>query len=211
MKKLFLPKSILFCFSILLISQSSLAEPQEVDFSINKNLITQDGEILVSFDPVLSKKSPRQFLVRPVLENGNVFIFNFRSNKWVSSGALWTELPRLEEVMKLRISATGLEKTSLKLILKDPERNLEIETRSKPVWGKRIYSNYIESVNTSLASAKHTETGSFFDTAALSEGGQTIRDSKSYLMENFLLIFLLTAAVLSTAVLILGKRMFVGK
>ena len=150
MKKLILPKIIMFTLLVFVAVYTDVYAQQTVGFSINKNLIMQDGEILVSFDSGLSDKEMLGYLVRPRMENGIVHIFNPGTKKWVGGSDPWSEMPQMDSVMKIKISSTGLEKTSLGFTLINPEKNVEIETESKSVWGKRVYQDYIYHVNESL-------------------------------------------------------------
>ena len=145
---------------VLLILPTFIAHSQTYfDYSLDKNLISQDGVVEVDLYFDIPKQSQNQFLVRPVLDNGLMYIYSSKTQSWINSGDLWTNMPELSEKVKIKIASTSFEKVSLKFVLKNTYTEKEYETLAKPIWGKKIYKNYIGAINDSVSVSRVSAAG----------------------------------------------------
>ena len=117
------------------------------DFYLGRYLIGKDEEITVHLKYDLQNFKEDSFLVRPVIENGIVEIYNVGNNFWVTSYSILPSLPILNEEMTIKIRGLEVEKTGLYFQIFNMSTGEIYTTPKKTVWSKKIYSKYLEKVN----------------------------------------------------------------
>jgi len=140
-------RKIIFFTLILLYKIFCIAEGGYFDFSLSRYLIDENREMVVDVKYRLDGFIEDIFIVKPVIENGTVEIFNPEKNLWASSFSLVSDLPDLKKEMLIRVKGFGIEKTNLYfeiLNLSDGQVHL---TPKKEVWSKKVYEKYLENLN----------------------------------------------------------------
>jgi hypothetical protein len=118
---------------------------------LGRYLIDCDREIQVGFKYELQGFDDGDFLVRPVIKNGTVEIFNSDANTWVGSYSLISELPSLQKEMLIRVKGFDVIKSSLYFEILNTKTGEVFSTPQKEIWSKGIYSNYGELINSNLS------------------------------------------------------------
>ncbi len=144
-------KYFLFFIILLALCKVSYAEFTQFDFSLGRYLVDNDKEIIVNFDYLLSGYEDKDFLVRPVIENGIVEIFNAGNNSWVSSFDLISDFPILKKEMIIKISGLYVEKSSLIFEIYNTKSGENYTTPAKGVWSGKVYSKYLDKLNAGLS------------------------------------------------------------
>src|SRR4030066_1416527 len=62
---------------------------------------------------------PERFLIRPFVDKGIIKIYNSKSNMWVESGDLWTNIPDLSEEISLYLDPANNTRISLSFEIMD--------------------------------------------------------------------------------------------
>lgn len=146
----------IYIFVILILSNFLSYSQTFFDYSLDKNLVSQDGVVEVNLYFDIPKQFQDQFLIRPVLDNGLMYIYNPKVQSWINSNDLWSNMPDLSEKVKVKVASTSFEKVSLKFVIKNTYTQKEFETLAKPIWGKKIYKNYIGTINNAVSVPRET-------------------------------------------------------
>jgi hypothetical protein len=121
---------------------------------LGRYLIDCDKDIEVSFQYDLEGFDGGDFLVRPVIKNGTVEVFNFNTNNWVGSYSLISEVPNLQQKMLIRMKGFDVDKSSQYFEIFNIKTGEISSTPEKEIWSKQIYSNYGELINSNLSKIK---------------------------------------------------------
>ena len=92
----------------------------------------------------------RDSIVRPKAKVGTISIFDHSENKWVLGTALWSELPKIEERMRVRIEGIDDGKTEIYFEILDGKKYTVHTTPKQTVWGYKPYGDYREKINVFL-------------------------------------------------------------
>jgi hypothetical protein len=165
-------------FFVQVLSVQTLAQ-EVINFVIERNLITYDGKFKVTFD--IDSAVGKDYYVRPKLNNGNIHVFNPKSNNWVKSGGVWTDMPKLDKELFLRISSLEQKQNILSFEFLDVNTGEISESSERTIYGKRVYDNYIDSVNMSLKNVGHINEpeGEVTPMQAQTDTGKNLGISKS--------------------------------
>lgn len=140
-------KKLIFLFTLTLCFFNSYANSTNFDFYLGRYLVDKDEEIKVHFKYDLQNFNEDNFLVRPVIENGLVEIYNMGNNSWADSSSTLPSLPALNKEMTIKIRGFEIEKTALYFQIFNTYTGEIYTTPKKPIWSKKIYSKYLEKVN----------------------------------------------------------------
>ena len=130
----------------------SFAQNTNFDFSLGKYLVDGYGEIIVHFDYDLQNYDEETFLVKPIIKNGIIEIFNSDKNSWVSSYSLMSDLPNIKKEMEIKIKGLEVEKSSVYFQIFNTSTGKIYTTPEKFVWSKKVYSKYLEKINEKVTS-----------------------------------------------------------
>ncbi len=164
-------------FFLFFFNKFSYAEFSNFDFSCDSYLYRKDIPQSVSFKYLLSGYEEKDFLIRPLLQNGFIEILNKDTGTWVSSLVLLNSLPTLDKSMKVRISGVELEKTSLSFEIYNTKNGEVYKTPNKDIWSDRVYFDYVNKINSNLfhfaldkEETDGNNTSNMVDTAVISSG-----------------------------------------
>jgi hypothetical protein len=150
---------ILIFFSVLIfIVRVSYAASVNFDFSLKEHLVSENIKIPVSFSYLLLGYKDMDFLVKPMIGNGNVEIFNPERNLWVGNFSSTNLFPKLSKNMFIRFQNLKADRTYLWFEISDVWGGKKYITPKKYVWGEEIYDGYVEEVNYSLINYRDTTT-----------------------------------------------------
>jgi len=142
---------LIFCILLLLFSFSSEADFTPFDFSLGRYLIDESKEMDTSFKYDLENYEEEDLLVRPLIENGIIEIFNIDKNSWVGSYAPLSELPSLKKSILIRIKGFVVQKSSLKFEIFNTKSGEIYTTPPKNIWSKRVHEKYLVKLNDNLS------------------------------------------------------------
>jgi hypothetical protein len=147
--------SVLLLFSFRSNAQETSNVLENVDYKIERNLITYDGKFKVTFS--FSDYLKGLYYVRPILSNGNVEIYNPASKEWVKSGEVWSKMPMLDNELFLKISSLEQKDHILNFDLMNTKDSSISKLSEKTIYGKKVYDNYVGSVNMSLKNVHYLD------------------------------------------------------
>jgi len=134
-----------------MLSSKVNADFTQFDFSLGRYLLDENKEIKVDFKYDILNYVEKNFLVRPVINNGIVEIFNSETNLWVNSYSNISELPFLENEMLIRIKGLRVEKSCVHFEIFNIKNGEKYNTPVKDVWSEKVYSKYIGKLNKNLS------------------------------------------------------------
>lgn len=140
-------KKLIFLFTLILCCFNAYADSTNFDFYLGRYFVDKDEDIKVHFKYDLENFNESSFLVRPVIENGLVEIYNAGNNSWANSSSVLPELPVLSKEMVIKIRGFEIEKTTLYFQIFNTSTGEIYTTPKKTIWSKKIYSKYLERVN----------------------------------------------------------------
>lgn len=140
-------KKLIFLFTLILCCFNAYADSTNFDFYLGRYFVDKDEDIKVHFKYDLENFNESSFLVRPVIENGLVEIYNAGNNSWANSSSVLPELPVLSKEMVIKIRGFEIEKTTLYFQIFNTSTGEIYTTPKKTIWSKKIYSKYLEKVN----------------------------------------------------------------
>lgn len=140
-------RKIIFVSFLLFYKIFCVAENNYFDFSLSRYLIDENKETVVNFKYELEGFTEELFLIKPVIENGIVEIFNPEKNSWASSYSLFSDLPNLQKEMLIRVKGFGMDKTGLYFEILNLSNGQVYLTPKKEVWSKKVYEKYLENLN----------------------------------------------------------------
>ena len=205
MKYLILSLLILF----FVICNHGYASDTFFEFKLSKNLVLGDEEIIANFFYNLSDVSEESFLVRPVIENGLVKVFDPQKPGWVSGTDVWSSMPRLGKEMRIRIGGMKAPKTFLCFEVKDLRTAVVYKTSKKPLWSKTAYGSYVDGINESLRGLEISKQESNFSSSdVLGESTETTQSiGLKDLSYNFVIFGSVAAFLIGAAGIIMVKYM----
>lgn len=120
------------------------------DFSLKEYLVSENVETTVFFSYLLSGYINKDFLVKPLIGNGTVEIFNSEKNEWIGSFSSTNSFPKISESMLVRFQNLIVDKTYLWFEIKNVKDGSTYFTPKKYIWGEKTYYGYVEEINYSL-------------------------------------------------------------
>lgn len=131
------------------------------DFNLNRYLVFKEDILEVNFYYDLENVTSSDFLVRPQIKNGVVNIYNPKSETWESESSLRSNLPLLEEIMKIKINGSMIKKTELNFEILSTKESKTYTTPKRTIWfNNSIYKEYNQLVNSSLNRSESNVLGS---------------------------------------------------
>jgi hypothetical protein len=118
------------------------------DFLPSAKLLDYDGTVFVKIFYDLKDYREKDFLVRPISDNGLIFIYDDLRNTWQAGNALWSELPYLQREMRLKLKGyrfLGVHLQILNLLTGET-----YQTPSYKFWFRDNYRNYTKTVNNNI-------------------------------------------------------------
>lgn len=159
----------------------SYAESAYFDFVVKSFLVSNNKDIAVNFKFDISNQFLERFTVRPVLSNGIVSIYNDKTGAWVLGNSFWSDLPKLQKDMRIKINGFTSNTTGLYFEIYDTKTFNIYDTPKKKVWNHALYDSYILTLNQNIndwnnnkSSEEETPVGT----------GKTVESSKSGLKHN---------------------------
>ena len=140
-------KYVIFLIVSIVMAVVCSADFTAFDFSLGRYIVDENMGIKVDFQFSLFGYEKEDFLVRPVIKNGIVEIFNSSEGVWVSSDSPLSKLPYLEDSVFIRIRGLGVEKSVIYFEIFNTVNGESYKTSEKTIWSNEVYSEYIESVN----------------------------------------------------------------
>jgi len=178
-------KYVIFLLLTFVMTMFCKADFTSFDFSLGRYIVDEgkDTKVILKFS--LFGYEKEDFLVRPVLKNGIVDIFNSKDGIWISSDTTLTDLPKLENSVVIRIKGLGVEKSGLYFEIFNTVNGESYKTPEKTVWSGKVYSEYIESVNKVLDGNKVLKDE--LNSQQLNYLDEVKIDSHEIMTENFVL------------------------
>lgn len=177
-------KYLIFLLLSLLLSFISHADFTPFDFSLGRYLIDEHKEIRVSFKYDLVDYDEKDFLIRPVIKNGIVEVFNPDTNLWTGSFQPISEMSYLKEEALIRVKGLSIEKSSLDFEIYNIKSGEIYSTSAKDIWSKKVYSKYIESLNGNLSNNFLNKEERAFESDELVEFAEIEIENKKSLVEK---------------------------
>lgn len=148
----------IFIFFVLLfyLGGVSHASFTNFDFSLKEYLVSENTETEVYFSYLLSGYKNIDFVVKPLIGNGTVEIFNTDKKEWAGSFSSTDNLPEVSENMLIRFQNLKVDKTYLWFEIKSVKDGKTYLTPKKSVWGEKIYGGYVEEINYSISNYENT-------------------------------------------------------
>ena len=169
----------LVTFLIIFIFSLSLAKSfTNFDFFLGRYLLDSDKEIKVSFDYDLENYQEKNFLVRPVVNNGMVEIMNTEKGSWISSFGLLSDLPSIQKEMFIKIKGFETQKSSLYFEIFNTVSGDLYKTPEKNIWSKHVYKGYLEELRENLEFRLKESTESSQEISSLSIANLDVADDK---------------------------------
>lgn len=147
-------KYILFLFLAFILSFICHADFVPFDFSLDRHLLYEGKEAVVDFKYDLQGYEEKDFLVKPLLNNGLVEIYNLCTSSWVGPYVLINELPHIEDEMLIRVKGFNVFRSALSFEIVNTRTGETYLTPSKDIWSLKVYSDYGEKINSRLAEIK---------------------------------------------------------
>lgn len=123
----------------------------DYEFVGRKDLGNQEYEIVIKHKS--DSLNFKDFVIRPILDNGQAEVYVQEKDKWVSQHALFSDLPSLDNNLKVRISGVNVYKTQLYFEIIDKNTLRRYVTPKRTIFGRWYRENYIESINENISSA----------------------------------------------------------
>lgn len=163
-------KYIFFLILLFSLNIFSYAQTTHFDLTLSNYLIDESSPLEVNFKYLLSGYKDEDFLVRPMVGNGVVEIFNEEKETWISQFDLMNNLPLLQKSMKVRFKGLKVYKSYLMFEIYNKKTGDLYNTPKKMLWTKSIYSDYVDKVNFNLGkmeSLKDEATGTYKSSKSL--------------------------------------------
>ncbi len=138
----------IFLFLVLLFSSIVYATDEKISLSIDNKIYNPHEEINLAF--VLNSCS-REFKVRPTVDIGSIEMYNPKTLTWISQNNSWEAFPYIEEKMKIRIADVMDRKILLGLELQNIKLGTVTRSDGVSLWISDAYKNYIDILNTGIA------------------------------------------------------------
>lgn len=147
MIKLFL--IILYVFASTFVGKnvraSVLPQNRYFNLSTSTNTVPYKKVITAYLSYSLVGYEGADFIIRPVLSRGIVQIFNQEKNQWIGQADLWSNMPKLEKEVKLKIDVSG--SSDLWFQIQNVTNAQIYETPKTTIWGQNIFTDYIDKLN----------------------------------------------------------------
>lgn len=149
-------KTFIFFVALFYLIGVSYALSTNFDFSLKEYLVSENTETEVYFSYLLSGYENKDFVVKPLIGNGTVEIFNSEKKEWVGSFSSSDNFPEISENMLIRFQNLKVDKTYLWFEIKSVKDGKTYFTPKKSVWGEKIYDGYAEEINYSILNYENT-------------------------------------------------------
>lgn len=148
-------KRFLFIFLVVIVFplfsfRSVYAEEMLLEFIFDSRIMDPNGEIGVKVDSDLYDEDNHNFVIRPVIEKGTVYIWDRKNEVWVSDVALWSKLPFLSSDMKLKMVGLNNNFTEITFQIQDVIEAKIYETNKLKIWPTSVLTSYIEKININI-------------------------------------------------------------
>lgn len=109
------------------------------------NLIKPDEPFVVKFESSV-KETSASFYVRPKVSNGNVFIYDDSTQKWLPSNLATTNYPKVKNSVLLKIQGLDKVKTFLTLSLINTLSGVSIDSYPLGLWVGDFNTTYLSGI-----------------------------------------------------------------
>ena len=127
------------------------------DFNLSSYKGGENQNIEAGFTYSLVGYSPDDFIVKPVLENGLLEIFNQSIGKWVKANSPWIEFPKLDSEIQIKIVSAPFYKSNLYFEVFNTKNSEVYKTKSIEVWGNKANESYLSTLNRNLLDSQTIE------------------------------------------------------
>ena len=117
------------------------------DFELSQPVLLSDNTLNVDMVYSLEGFLANDFVVRPVVSDGKVSIYNALTQTWVSGDALWSELPKLDKSVKVKIEGIPQTTTYLSFVVQHVKTAQTFATPKKKIWTHQLIESYITNLN----------------------------------------------------------------
>ncbi len=114
------------------------------DFNPQTYLIGWDNIVEIEARYVFKNYSEEEFFIRPVLSQGVAFIYDEKKDIWVSAADLWTQMPILSKVIKLKLFAAN--STDLSFNILNTHTGEIYESSKKTYYPYSVLVTYIKKI-----------------------------------------------------------------
>lgn len=141
----------LFAYLIVAIFLTFTVGAQEryFDFTLPGNFIVIGKPFSFNLTYFLSSERERNFVIKPILKNGSMEIFNFEKNSWVNDKTSIYEFPIIHGSLKAKVTNLPQFNSTLYFQISDLKTGKIYLTEEKKVWSNFLYSTYVNSLNRS--------------------------------------------------------------
>ncbi|MFH1899533.1 MAG: hypothetical protein ABIJ82_03670 [Patescibacteria group bacterium] len=183
MKTMFYRTFILLIF-LLFSTGLAYASFTNFDFSLKEYLVSENTETEVYFSYLFSGYENKDFVVKPLIGNGTVEIFNPEKREWVGSFSFTEYLPKISENMLIRFQNLNVNKTYLWFEIESLKDGKTYFTPKKSIWGEKIYDGYVEEINYSVSNYEDTTKEGNNEVFEVMETSQSYKSSYLGFIEN---------------------------
>jgi len=129
---------------------SYAAIPVYFDFSLPKKIADTNNELTVVNHYNLVDILEDRFLIRPVVLNGGIEIFDQAKQDWVMGSAVWSSMPRLSRSMQLKLRGSYVS-TDVYFQILDTKTSTIYETPKHILFNRVWFKDYIERLNINIS------------------------------------------------------------
>ncbi len=118
------------------------------DFNFGNKISNYDNIVNVKMYYDLVGFVEAQFLVRPYIENGLVYILQEDTEEWISTNELWTSMPRLKRGFELKVIGGDIAAIGFRIL--NTVTNEIYDTPMKEMWLLSSFGDYLQRLNSNL-------------------------------------------------------------
>ena len=177
-------KTFIFFITLFYLVSVSYALSTNFDFSLKEYLVSENTETEVYFSYLLSGYENKDFVVKPLMGNGTVAIFNPEDKKWMGSFSSLDCLPKISENLIIRFQNLNVNKTYLWFEIENLRDGKTYFTPKKNIWGEKIYDGYVEEINYSVSNYEDTPKEKNNEVFEVAETSQSYQGSYLGFIEN---------------------------
>ena len=121
------------------------------DYRLNSSIFDFSSRLEVEMlYNIVGNFAQGRFVVKPILANGVVSVYDPAVGEWVAANDLWTSMPVLAQKMRVRMNSMGVEKSQLSFEIMDTKTTQIYKTPPHMVWNNKTQAEYIAKINESL-------------------------------------------------------------
>lgn len=137
---------LLFLIFLVTLTNATFAIENHFDISLDSLLVEKDTEINLNINYKLKGYDEKDFLVKPVVNSGSVYVLN---EEWLAGNKLWNQMPYLNKQLKIKFLG-GNYTARISLEILNLKNNIIYKSEDLVIWDKSLMERYFNKLQSNI-------------------------------------------------------------